>query len=626
MFSLISKNTDLGKYSYFLGNQECSFHRYCDTGFKTKWTGFWGKNKKFLEFFAFKIGESYLSEGNCIKASYDFVKALHVHRLSNETFMQSVWIPRHGSCIVLELQTATKKFLEAELELAINMRYPEENWHERRYWVENLQGNGIAIHSDIGCINIIPIKGNFSFESAPEYCTHYPSGEKQSYFKPGRVKLSGDAIKVALSLEKEFYLAEEEQELKRKYYEQITNIIKCDNKMIEGLYKNALLNLELLYSGDSYYAGFPWFRQFWARDLFWSMPAFLYAGFLERAKKSLEIFSENVFEGQVPNFIYGEKKDYNSIDSNLLFVSAFRDYVAFSGDADFLEKKLETLCEVMQYVISRSDDSFITHDLLKNETWMDTINRQKASIEVQALFLKALEAFYELVFFAKKPNAEQIALAFEAEGIARKLRAKFAKTFWDEEKACYADRIFDGTKDFSKRPNALVPMMLRIVSRGIEEYEKDDMLCERGVLSLSSHDSSYRSDAYHNGQAWSLCTGWLACAEFACNRPEKAYEILSIMNNYLESDALGCIGESWDSKNLKLLGCGLQLWGAAFVIRAIDEFMLGIRPLVTKNELSVKPSMPAEVNYVERHLNLGGKEVVVSVKRVDGALEVKFLR
>ncbi|MCD6478845.1 MAG: hypothetical protein J7L44_03075 [Candidatus Diapherotrites archaeon] len=579
---------------------------------------------KFLEFFAFKIGDAYLSEHNCYRAYYDFVKAEHFHRIGDTSFVQSVWLPREEPCMIVELHSSDKKRIDAELELAVNIRFREENWHDRNYWIEHCAKQVFCICSDLGKLYIRPLKGKISLEKEFGYYEHYPGGERQCYFKPGKIRLGGTHIMLALSLNRRIKVANNEPALKRNHYKRITEVIECDDPFIEEIYKKALLNLEMLYCGKAYYAGLPWFLQLWARDLFWSVPALLYAGFPRRVRDILELFSKNIQDGRVPNYIYGKNKAYNAIDSNALFVTALYDYIAFSGDVQFLEKHIGKACEAISYLLSRcGTNDLVKHDISDNETWMDTINRREHAIEVQALFINALERFAELVFLTKKPNTDMLALAFGSENTAKKLRRKFDRLFYDRKARCFADRLLGNIKDLSKRPNALVPIMLGLTKRGIKCYEQNDVLTKKGLASLSMSDEKYGANSYHNGQVWSLCTGWLACAEFACNRSEKGYKILKLLGKDFDSDALGCIGESWDSKTFELMGCGLQLWGAAFIIRAIDEFMLGIRPWAPKKEIRVKPILPRKIGNIKRHLRIARKDVVVIARRIHGRVQVR---
>ena len=92
---MISKTNPLDKYSYFLSNKDAFFYRYCDTGFKDKWTGFWSAGTKFLEFFDFQVNNEFLGEKNCISVYYDSLKAIHSHELSNgERVNKKIWMPR----------------------------------------------------------------------------------------------------------------------------------------------------------------------------------------------------------------------------------------------------------------------------------------------------------------------------------------------------------------------------------------------------------------------------------------------------------------------------------------------------------------------------------------------------
>ncbi len=616
MLSQFNKTTHLYKYSYFLTNPKCFFHRYCDTGFKTKWTGFWKGNKKFIEFFAFKVGSEYLSESNCIKTLYNFVKAEHTHELNGRLFKQSVFVPRNKAVLVLELTGEKNSALKAELELAINMRFREENLHARQYSIKKKK-NAFEITSELGKLIVKPLSGSMVFESKPSYKSHAPSNEPQCYFLPGRIYLKGDRIRLMLSADSVQKYNNREPGLKKNYYEKLCSIIECSDPFIESSFRNALLNLEMLYAGRGFYAGLPWFLQFWARDTFWSFKALLFAGMFERAKVALLEFVKRMKDGRIPNYIAYNETSYNSIDSNPLFISALKDYVLFSADYAFLKKALQKAKQCIEALLSLQDsDGFIMHDLDANETWMDTLNRREKAIEVQALFITALRDFAELSSMLKKPNRKISELAEQCKLSKEELLRGFEKTFYDDSAKLLADRIFYGKKDLIKRPNALVALMLGISKRKelLKLYESPEFLSEKGLRSISKLEANYSPNAYHNGQVWSLCTAWLACSEFALGRPSKGLGILKLLCKDFERDALGCIGETWNAETATLAGCGLQLWGSAFVIKTIDEFMLGIHPNAFKKEVVVRPRLPNTIKRIKRVVRVGKKRYAIEIK------------
>src|SRR3989338_8302572 len=148
----------LNEKSYFLSNQKMFFHRYADTGFKTKWTGLWSGNRKFLEFFAIKaFGLEWLGEHTTTEFYYDYSMGVHTHKIGDLEIDQLVWMPKDKQCMVVEL--LSNKPLSLEVLLAVNMRNREENLHSRAYAID--QKGGLSVSSSLGTIKFIPLNGKF---------------------------------------------------------------------------------------------------------------------------------------------------------------------------------------------------------------------------------------------------------------------------------------------------------------------------------------------------------------------------------------------------------------------------------------------------------------------------------
>ena len=587
----ISEN--LNSKQYFLANKDCFFHRYCDTGFKTKWTGFWNGYKKMIEFFAFKVNDVWLSEWNCEGFEHDYVRASHIHWVDNTRVLQQCFIPKE-SCY-LEITLDSEKECEIELMLAINMRFREENLHNRKYDV-SLRNNILQIKSELGKL-FIKLPEKSIFEKRLEYRTHEPSGEKQCYFVPGIIKYFGNSFSVKIgSVLKETCERSKKEILEKKY-----RLIESDNELLENLYRSAIANIELLKTKRGFYAGLPWFLELWARDMLLSVDALLYLGDFEKAKEILELFFMYENNGKIPNYIYRENIMYNSVDASILMLIQTANYVNFSKDFEFLKKHESELRRILTQLISRTNENgFIIHDVKESETRMDTLRRDLHAIEIQAMFIKALEIVerfqkYYMLFTELQENVQEV---------KQKLQKNFLKKFFPEENSWPADRIKDGYVDLSKRPNALLARLYVEFPLNIKEYEKDDMLCDIGVRTLSSSDEKFSGMNYHNGQAWSLCTAWLICNEFILGRTNKGFELMKLYWKLFNKDTAGFIPECWNSETYELKGCGAQLWGASFIIRAIDEYMLGITVNGREERLSVNPKLPDEVNYVKRFIRI----------------------
>ncbi len=94
--------------------------------------------------------------------------------------------------------------------------------------------------------------------------------------------------------------------------------------------------------GRSVIAGYPWFGD-WGRDTMIALPGLTLAtGRFADARKILDTFARFVDRGMLPNVFpgAGAAPEYNTVDAALWYVEAWRGYVAATGDAAALERRL----------------------------------------------------------------------------------------------------------------------------------------------------------------------------------------------------------------------------------------------------------------------------------------------
>ncbi len=613
---MFNEKAGLGEKSYFLSNPDCFFHRYADTCFKNKWTGFWVGEQKLLEFVAFKVGEEFLSEKNIVSFNYDYSKAIHFHVIGNRQIEQKVWIPKEKPVLLVELSSPRE--INAEMLLALNFRKRTENFHSRQYSVK-MEKNALRVDSNNQRLFLLPLNCEFSFSEAPRYETHYPAGEKQCYFCPGKIQLKGKTISLMLSpLDLNVDYKKPLLKEKESHMASFASFLKSNSKELEQFFNFSALSIELLRSSKSYYAGLPWFSQHWARDVFWSLPAITELGLFDFSKQSLLFFAGHSRDGRIPNFVNGEK-NFNSIDATPLFVLALCNFISYSADKKFLGK---TLLRAMQSIAfleeNIADNSLIVHDLNANETWMDSIKRNDSAIEVQALALKAFESFSEMLSMAGMG---------ESRGLNKRINVfrQFFPSVFSFGNGLFADRIEGTKKDPTKRINVLVPMLLGQIksSEQFTLFESAEFSAKKGITSISMNDSRFNANSYHEGSVWSLGNAWLSAAAFALGDKEKGFSLLKSHCSDFWENALGCIGETWNPLNGQLTGCGLQLWASAMTIRIIDELMLGIKANAFENHISLNPRIPREITSVKRKMRLGKKEFVLSIERRNGKINAK---
>lgn len=99
------------------------------------------------------------------------------------------------------------------------------------------------------------------------------------------------------------------------------------------------------HGGWGIYAGFPWFTDFWGRDMFIAMPGtVLCPGQFDVAKNILLSFAKyqdldkkSPTYGRVPNRLNLEGILYNTTDGTPRFVMQVLDYLKYTGDVAFLK-------------------------------------------------------------------------------------------------------------------------------------------------------------------------------------------------------------------------------------------------------------------------------------------------
>jgi len=615
----IEKTEKLKEYSFFLASKKAFFHCFADSSFKNKWAGLWAGNWKCMEYFAMKCYDEWLSQYNAQKISYYGSHCVMDFETKRGTIRQTLFVPKDRAAIGVQIEA--KKEAWFELELAINMRSREENYHTREYKVREIP-TGIIISGGHGNVVFSVENGQESIKPESSYKEHSPAGEKQRCFLPAKIFLKGKKIVFFISFHervpRKITKNNFDSLLKQKiaeYESAVQGTIECNNKQLEHGFCWALTDLLLMENNHAYFAGLPWFLQLWARDLFWSLPAIIDLGHFEKAQKILKMFMDEASDGHIPNTIYNDECGLNGIDGTPLWIIALAHYYRNSGDKKFLEKTKPFLKQALRFLRSRDtdNDGLIEHDEETNETWMDSLNRKENAVEVQALYIKSL---YEAIFLMKELKEERIAKELKA----RVFHSAFSFGKFRVFENFLADRLLGKNAVADQTCNPILAAMFGVSDHHdsrhvLMEIENNSFDSHKGIRTLSKISRGFDSKGYHTGAAWSLSTGWASAAEFYWKRAEKGGHFLHKLFSDYNENALGCIGECWDSDTNELIGCGLQLWGAAFIIRVIDEFMLGMRANAEKNGIEIDPCLPNGIGYIKRRKRIGKQWTEITIEQ-----------
>ncbi len=315
------------------------------------------------------------------------------------------------------------------------------------------------------------------------------------------------------------------------------------------------------------YAGLPWFFQFWPRDEAVSLKSL----FTLKPQKAKEIYLK-LLDGV---FAKGPSGTFNADAPGWLFKR--------TDDAlPFLQKEeKEKTRRILKKYIEESLWAFTEKKMAINhphETWMDSLKRDGARIEMQAMRLN----MYRLAaIFAKGREEKKLYDSLEKE-----LRKEVRKIFFDGENLY--DGYFPQEKALDKkiRPNIF-----------IAAYMYPDLLCKRewtkcfdnaleklwlpwgGLSTLQKDDNDFHGKhtgenpaSYHQGDSWFFLNNLAAFVLYSLDKKRYESYIKKIMEASREElmwkGAIGRHAEISSAGELQSEGCVNQAWSSAMYLEA----------------------------------------------------------
>ncbi|MFH1713407.1 MAG: amylo-alpha-1,6-glucosidase [Candidatus Jacksonbacteria bacterium] len=338
------------------------------------------------------------------------------------------------------------------------------------------------------------------------------------------------------------------------------------NKQVNIAYLCAKNALRSLIVTGGIYAGLPWFFQFWRRDEAVCLKAL--AGFMPQAAKDI-FWREWKHYGQIDHLT----DDFGWLIKRLI---GFRQKKIFSN-SEFKEVKND-----LKIIISKLGDDLSWHE--SKETWMDSLDRSGAPLEMQALKLQMYKLLAGSSVFLRNNKYANI---------EKNLRNKVKKHFWNGQ--ILADRIEldQKTADFTIRPN----IFLAVYIYPDLLTKKERVLCFKNILpklwlnwgGLATVDKTHPSFqiehtgepalSYHQGDSWFYLNNLAALVLFRTDpKMFKKYvnKILQASTQeILWQGIIGHHGELSSAGAFKSQGCLAQGWSSAMYIEMVDAVCKG---------------------------------------------------
>ncbi len=274
-------------------------------------------------------------------------------------------------------------------------------------------------------------------------------------------------------------------------------------------------------------AGYPWFGT-WGRDTFMALPGLaMTTGEYDKALHVIETMVSRMRNGLFPNTVIKGQAAFNSVDAPLWFIWALQQYERYDSGMDMWKRFGKAVKTVLEMYLTGSSGIvwMLENGLLHAEeegkalTWMDAVaegnpvtQRAGSPVEVNGLWYNAV--CQSLQWAGERDRKFQENFGHLPELI----RESFVKEFWDEEFGYLADYVNGSFKDFSVRPNQVIPVSMAFspltmeMKKSILDVVESELLTTRGLRSLSPKNELYegiyegdqdtRDRAYHQGTVW----------------------------------------------------------------------------------------------------------------------------
>ena len=402
-----------------------------------------------------------------------------------------------------------------------------------------------------------------------------------------------------------------------------------DAPALERGYARARFALRRLYSapGDGMtglVAGFPWYAALWGRDLAWMLWAVLWLGDFDWTRGSIDTVVRFQSRAAVP-VLAGETGElpmqispgpiffYGTSDTTLYFPLLMRRWAEHQGASTLPEGWPDAVRAMIAWGEARCDPgtgllrnggevetiSAATGSLARvrygidapDTTIWDSTDRRSHAVDLQVLWYRALGAAAELL--PGTPDGGPTRWRAAAERVAVAIRTDYA---WGAEGYLY-DTIRHGRPVAQVRPNALRAVSAGLLPpeaarRCVERAAQEDLTTSWGVRTLSSRDPSYRPDAYHDGQVWTIATAWAADAALAVGDAERGVAYLTAIAERYEAESGGANECYRGDSPIAFDSCFLLGFSVAPFLTVMFERLWGLEVDARSSRLRVRTTFP----------------------------------
>ncbi len=389
-------------------------------------------------------------------------------------------------------------------------------------------------------------------------------------------------------------------------------------------------------SGDSARPGFGWF---FGRDALYTLYAVNGFGDFGLTRDELNFLMKRQREDGKMMHEYSQTAAYvpwrefpymyAAADATPLFLTAMLDYVATSGDLDFLRQHRAEVEKAWQFETTHDSDGDGIYDNAQGTGWVES---WPTGMPHQEVYLALLDQQASAAMAKLEAMLGDKSMAESAGARAVELTKKIEAEYYDPAKQAYAfSRNADGTLD---RTATVYPSIawwnggrgLDHADASLRRWDSHDFSTDWGLRDIAESDPFYDPISYHQGSVWPLFTGWATMADYRSGRPLAGYTHLMQTADQTGSQDLGAVTELLSGAFFQPFGRSTshQLWSSSMVITPVLRGLFGIEVDGAARMVRVAPQLPAEWESatVER-VHVGSSVATLEYRREGARLVVR---
>ena len=377
--------------------------------------------------------------------------------------------------------------------------------------------------------------------------------------------------------------------------------------------------------GPSRGARRPQYAWFFAGDAMIAVQGLLSAGEYSRAREALNFIAK--YQGPKTGMIWHEMSQsaglldwsgkypymFVHVDISFQYLNAVANYVATSGDQNFLRSHWQSVQAAYNYCQSLIDPRDGLPRIPANKEGGDEQDRMSDELTLSASWVTASEAFAQMATWMGHTSE-----AKQATASSEKARKSIAQRYWDPKNKFWVDGFSPSGKEILNRSSAGSAVIAQHLFSKLQEQELLDQLAspnfqtDWGTRSTALNSSTFDPDSYAKGSVWALGTADAAMAFWTDHRPSTALPIWTGLIPWSSLDSMGHMNEvlAGDYYHEQTESVPEQTWSSAVFLSVAVQGLLGLRVNALTRQIVFSPHLPADWNTVTvRNIQLPNSKI-----------------